>query len=82
MRPVATNERGQELAIVGRARCGCVTAMALDIPGDARLLEELRRWKASGLRLERATVDGLHDVGLGCAHPPEREAPRLVGRGM
>jgi hypothetical protein len=45
MRPAAVNADGRQMGIAARAKCGCVSGLALDVPGDMECVATLKAWK-------------------------------------
>lgn len=80
MRPVAVNGEGREMGIVARARCGCVSGLALDVPGDAECVATLKQWKRLGWTLMRMPLDELPQLSPYCPHQrePRQRKPRAA----
>lgn len=84
MLPIAVNGDGRQMGIFARARCGCVQGLALDVPGDADIIRELKAWKRKGWALVRLPLDELPQLAAHCPHakprPPRAADPVLVRR--
>lgn len=52
-------------AYMGSRSCGCVVAIATDIPGNA---DEIAKWVRLGLIVERGTIEQAREAFAVCEH--------------
>jgi hypothetical protein len=74
MRPIAVNAEGRQMGIAARAKCGCVSGLALDVPGDMECVATLKAWKRLGWALGRMPLDELPRLEGNCPHVRPRPA--------
>lgn len=64
-------EQQEEYAYIGRAKCGCVVAAAVD-EGDRATAKDVAEFIEAGLTVERVTVRYVRE-NWGCSHKPKQE---------